>query len=603
MNKTRIAHNVAIVGLPLAVCVLLAVLLWLLPIDSTYATDLPAFGGEHTSPLALDTPVYLTSTVLLEDVGGAVVELAPAFGGYLQYFTIMQEGDMYYMWLNSNKRSLPRFGVEQRFQSQDGLVWSDRTNTNLALPGGDDYEYVAGIRSIIKEAATYEAWESYYYEHSQGWAYAMRYVTSSDGLDWQVIAQPTLIGTLSQNVMKQNGLYRMWARVDVDGEMYPNVPEDLRYRTSDTGGSGWGNWQTGGEQIWLNGAATDRGISRVRQLPDSTYELFYFHPDTGRIDLAVSTDGLSFQTLVIGLVDFDLVLPGWQIVMDFDVVPVGAEDWIYFTYKANDSFHIGVTRPAYDAPVFIDDADYSVQYGGFAGFGGWVGTADANAYGGGYRAANSLGKTMTYKTPAPTDAVAFITYRGPDQGKAYVFIDGQFRDLLNLYFPQPTYQLTLEYGNLNPLQSHTIMIVASGLKSPYSNGRDVRVDGFAFGNAITDDNELAVQYNLWNGTAVPGAFGGGFRQTVAPDATINFAAWGAEFSWLTLRCPMCGEADVIVDGQFLATVDTYYPIPQLQYEVQMSGLEPGPHAVTIRTLGTHNPNAANSLIVFDGYAP
>ncbi len=253
------------------------------------------------------------------------------------------------------------------------------------------------------------------------------------------------------------------------------------------------------------------------------------------------------------------------------------------------------------AVLTVDDTSYGVKYGGFGDLGGWTGFTDALALGGGYRASASLGTFISYQSPAPTAALTLLTYRGPDQGKAFVFIDGAFSEVLNLYAPAPQYQAAVEYNGLNPLQQHTIMVFASGLKSPFSSGREVRVDGFQMNSQTIDDNDPQVNYNAWRASLLPGALGGSFRHTTRPNASVSFSVNGTQFTWVTLRCPACGQAEVYVDGSLAATVDNYHPANQVQYGVVIGDLLPGTHEVQIRTLGTHDPASSGSMIVFDGY--
>ena len=69
-------------------------------------------------------------------------------------------------------------------------------------------------------------------------------------------------------------------------------------------------------------------------------------------------------------------------------------------------------------PMPVDDGASDVQ------FDGWAGSVNLSAFGLGYRAASAAGRTLTYHTAATATAVSLITYRGPDQGKAQVIIDG-----------------------------------------------------------------------------------------------------------------------------------------------------------------------------------
>ncbi len=149
----------------------------------------------------------------------------------------------------------------------------------------------------------------------------------------------------------------MW--VHPDGDSHYTGIEALRYRTSNNGGTGWGHWQTGGTLVHVDGGVDEPGPSRIRQLADGTYQLFYL--DDSHINLATGTDGVNFQVQVIGLLDVVEILPISNIVqmMDFAVVDVEGQDWFYFTYcgtsakpQCQDS-RIAVSRPFNDSDLTI----------------------------------------------------------------------------------------------------------------------------------------------------------------------------------------------------------------------------------------------------------
>jgi hypothetical protein len=210
-------------------------------------------------------------------------------------------------------------------------VWRNRTNTNLAW-SNDPYKLVSGLREVTKNGSLYTGWEQYYYEWSQGWGLALRYVTSPDGLTWTVVNQPALIGTWGQSVTKVGSTYHMWQTPHADSGYTGS--RSLRYRTSTGPGTGWGHWQTGGTLVTVDGGQEVMRPSRVRRLADGTYQLFYF--EGPHLNVAVSSDGVSFTTQVAHLLDITQVLPvaGVNEAFDFAVVDVDGQDWFYFVYCA-----------------------------------------------------------------------------------------------------------------------------------------------------------------------------------------------------------------------------------------------------------------------------
>lgn len=292
-----------------------------------------------------EPPAYGIADLLLEDLGGGTtVELTPAHEGF-GHFDILRDGDTNYLWVNSD--IYPSYGAEQRLESTDGLVWHNRTDTNLTGPSGT-YKRLEGLRTVIKENGIYEGWEQYYYEWSVGWGHAHRYVTSTNGITWTVVNHPALIGSIWADVIKDGNTYHMWATVDFDPGM-SSEPQILRHRTSTDGGTGWGDWRTGGEAVTVDGEELELSLVRVRQLPDDTYQLFYHAYKDSQINLATSNDGIHFTTTVTNLLNLEDVLPPGVTFLhskDFLVIDVNGEDWIYFTFRDQDNNdHIAVSRP------------------------------------------------------------------------------------------------------------------------------------------------------------------------------------------------------------------------------------------------------------------
>ncbi len=239
----------------------------------------------------------------------------------------------------------------------------------------------------------------------------------------------------------------------------------------------------------------------------------------------------------------------------------------------------------------VDDTDYGLTYDG------WHGGQDAGALGGGYRAASAAGQWLAHRTPALT-SIALHVCVGPDQGIAYPLIDGVFRGILDLYAATPACNVPVTYAGL-PAAPHVVVFAASGTKNPASSGTEVRLDGLAVGGDLVDDDDAGVIYRSWSGLVTGGAYAGSARLTTRANATASFAFDGPSFSWLTAYCPLCGIAEISVDGQVVATVDTYRPTWALQQAALVDDLGPGPHVATIRNTGTANPASTGTLIVID----
>lgn len=252
------------------------------------------------------------------------------------------------------------------------------------------------------------------------------------------------------------------------------------------------------------------------------------------------------------------------------------------------------TPTSTSAPVTMDDMNYAIRYDG------WTGVQDPATLGGGYRAASASGQSLTYKTTESTSAITLITYRGPDQGKAQITIDGVSEGTLDLYAPTPQFQYAQVYSGL-ALSRHTVVVKVVGQKNTASSGTQVRLDGFRVGTITIDDNNWAVRYNSWVGKTNANAYGGSYRSNASLNATVQFSFTGAQFTWITARGPAYGQAQVIVDGVVRATVDLYNPSTQWQYTRVISGLTAGAHTAQIKVLGTRNASSSGNTVVFDGF--
>ncbi|MCA9940229.1 MAG: alpha amylase C-terminal domain-containing protein, partial [Anaerolineales bacterium] len=246
-------------------------------------------------------------------------------------------------------------------------------------------------------------------------------------------------------------------------------------------------------------------------------------------------------------------------------------------------------------PTVVDDVSYTIQYDG------WSGGQAAGAWGGGYRATSTQNQWLAYRTTQPASSVTLLVCQGPDLGIAFPLIDGAFQGILDLYAPTPACNVPVTYNGLSN-SLHTIVFVASGQKNPASSGLAVRFDGLQVGGNTIDDKNPGVIYKGWSGLALGAAYNGSTRLSATPNAAVQFTISGSQFTWITTKCAMCGQAAVLVDGAPVAQVDNYSPNWQFQAAQVISGLSNGTHTIQIVALGTHNPNATGSLIFFDGYS-
>ncbi|MCL5744453.1 MAG: hypothetical protein M1541_11100, partial [Acidobacteria bacterium] len=85
-------------------------------------------------------------------------------------------------------------------------------------------------------------------------------------------------------------------------------------------------------------------------------------------------------------------------------------------------------------------------------------------------------------------------------------------------------------------------------------------------------------------------------------ASFEFALNGEKFTWFTRLCPECGKAEISVDGERQAVVDTYSADDIFGVGIySKSFAERGSHRVRITVLGEHGgPRGKGTLVYVDG---
>jgi hypothetical protein len=76
------------------------------------------------------------------------------------------------------------------------------------------------------------------------------------------------------------------------------------------------------------------------------------------------------------------------------------------------------------------------------------------------------------------DQVGIVARRGPDLGRAAVYLDGEAVGLVDLYHPTPTDPELVYVADLTPDTQSTVSIEATGTADPDAAGTDVVIDAF-----------------------------------------------------------------------------------------------------------------------------
>jgi hypothetical protein len=242
----------------------------------------------------------------------------------------------------------------------------------------------------------------------------------------------------------------------------------------------------------------------------------------------------------------------------------------------------------------VDDNSYLVYYDG------WDNRQTPAAFGGGYRYAWQAGQTLACTKNVSVATVYVLTYRGPDQGKAQIVVDGTVVKDVDLYRAEPLWT-SIRIANL-PKQAHTILVKALGTKRWSSSGTEVRVTGCRFGGTYTDDLGYDfTRLSRWTAKADSRLPDGWFRFSGAKGARLTFHITGTAFTWKTAAGPWFGMAEILVDGTPVQTVDLYQPKWSVK-NIQVSGLADGDHEITIKVLRQKNPLSKGFGVGFDGFS-
>jgi hypothetical protein len=244
-------------------------------------------------------------------------------------------------------------------------------------------------------------------------------------------------------------------------------------------------------------------------------------------------------------------------------------------------------------PVELPDADAAVAYGG------WRGTVDPAASGGGYRVSSVKNERATWAAPSVATSISWIARTGPDRGMASVTIDGSNKGTVDLYAASPG-SVSIAYPGLRSAR-HTVVVKVLGTKRAASSGTSVTIDAFVAGSVVADDRDPRIRYGPWSSTAQAAATDGTYRSTAAKDAIATVAFSGTSIDWVTARGPGQGKASVTIDGVSKGIVDLYAPSTAFRAVVPYADLDPGTHTMVIKVLGTKNAAANGTRIVIDGF--
>jgi hypothetical protein len=239
----------------------------------------------------------------------------------------------------------------------------------------------------------------------------------------------------------------------------------------------------------------------------------------------------------------------------------------------------------------FDDKDPHVQLNG------WRGVSNPAANGGTYRVSRVANDNVNFVFSGTS--ITLVGRKGPDQGKAQVFVDGVSKAIVDLYNPsaEPFQGTISKLSN----KTHLLKVKVLGTKNAKSSGTNVSLDAIIVGGKTTQDDSPSIYYNSWSGAANAGASGGTLRQSKRAGAVANFTFTGTSVTWVTAKGPTYGKATVYIDNVAKGTVDLYNKAQVWQFSQTYGNLTNAQHTIKIKVLGTKNALSKDTYVVVDAF--
>jgi hypothetical protein len=163
--------------------------------------------------------------------------------------------------------------------------------------------------------------------------------------------------------------------------------------------------------------------------------------------------------------------------------------------------------------------------------------------------------------------------------------------------------------------SHTLVVEVTGTSNASSAGVLVVVDAFDVegstsggggGTGTTtrvEETDPSVRYaGTWIPQSRSDLSGGTIVESSDPSGTASLTFTGTGVSWIGMKAPWAGIAEVYLDGTLKATVDEYAPVEQAQVPLYtVSGLPAGSHTILIKVTYTWNQASASAWVVVDAF--
>ena len=257
----------------------------------------------------------------------------------------------------------------------------------------------------------------------------------------------------------------------------------------------------------------------------------------------------------------------------------------------------------------IEQDDKSITYTG-----NWYSNNASGNSGGNSALTNSLDAQATVSFTG--SGITWIGVRDPYNGLATLYLDGT-QYTVDTYGSTTQYQQPLFTVSGLGGGKHTLSIQIMHRRGVNAMGSWVWIDAFDIINGenvkgqvtasagLVQQDDPAITYSgNWFRIANPAMSGGSAVESTDLPSSVTLTFDGDGVQWIGYRDSDSGIANVYLDGEKVATVDTYSATTLSQAVVySIDNIKPGngTHSVRIEVTGTHNSASTGSWVWVDGF--
>ena len=242
-----------------------------------------------------------------------------------------------------------------------------------------------------------------------------------------------------------------------------------------------------------------------------------------------------------------------------------------------------------------DQIDSRLSYSG-----GWEALSRSLSWKGIYSRANTKGASVTIAFIG--EQLDWIATKGTSMGKADVYVDGAFKQTVDLASPTALYRQDVWSTGTLPSGVHKVKIVYNPTShaGDYINVDAVDVLGDLVGAGRVQQSDARLAYTgTWATLSASGASAGSYKRAGISGASVTVDFHGVSLDWIATKGTTLGKAWVSLDGGPAERIDLYAPAVAYQQKVWETGeLSLADHQIKI---WWDDANAAGTYISIDAF--